>query len=365
MVNKQQVSLDKPVRNYLRSWQIPENEFTAKHPITLRMLLSNTGGITGGGFVGYPVQAPIPTLIEILNGKAPANSEPIMVVSEPGEKYEYSSGGFVIAQQILTDIAQRPFGSILSASIFKPLGMLYSNFEQPLGRRKLNKAALPHDRNGVPIVGGPYVYPELGPAGLWSTPSDIARWIIELQRSLGGKSSIGLSAENVRMMFTPILESYGLGAEIRGANGTLAFTHSGANVGYQAFYFAYAAGDGIVILTNGDNGYELILELVRSVSRIYNWKDYKTVTRSRVNIPEEEELKFAGRFTPEGFFPFSIVNQRGHLELSIGGRPSCELISSSPNTFFIREGLIQINFTSPDRGVLMFDNALMPFSRNQ
>src|SRR5712664_894936 len=86
LVEQGKLSLDENINGKLRRWKIPENRFTKNHPVTLRLILSHSAGLTVDGFSGYPVGEPIPSLQQILDGRPPANSAPIRVDQIPGSR---------------------------------------------------------------------------------------------------------------------------------------------------------------------------------------------------------------------------------------------------------------------------------------
>src|SRR6201987_4852087 len=93
LVQEGKLSLDEDVNQKLKSWKVPENEFTREQKVTLRRLMSHSAGLTVHGFPGYAVDEPIPTLTQIFNGEKPANTAPIRVDFVPGTKDRYSGGG--------------------------------------------------------------------------------------------------------------------------------------------------------------------------------------------------------------------------------------------------------------------------------
>ena len=187
LVEEGKLSLDKNIDAYLKGWKIPENDLTKKTPVTLEMLLSHTGGLTVHGFPGYAADAKVPTVIEVLDGTAPANSAPIRVDLAPGTQYRYSGGGYTIAQLAMTDVTGQSFPRLLEALVLKPLGMTQSTYDQPLPATLVPKAAAGYSADGKEVPGKRHVYPEMAAAGLWSTPSDLARFGIGLQNILRGK----------------------------------------------------------------------------------------------------------------------------------------------------------------------------------
>src|SRR5260370_11367283 len=138
-------------------------------------------------------------------------------------------------------------------TVLQHIGMASSTYEQPVPRSRLAEVALPYRGDAQPVVGGPHVYPEMAPAGLWTTPSDLARYAIEVQRSLSGASNHVLSANMVREMLTPGLNHQGLGPGTGGDAKRPYFTHGRANEGYRYKPHACKPGDGVVRITRGDH----------------------------------------------------------------------------------------------------------------
>jgi CubicO group peptidase (beta-lactamase class C family) len=272
------LELDRDVNQSLVSWQIPENEFTAEEKVTLRRLLSHSAGVTVEGFRGYALGEQVPSLRQILNGEWPANSLPILVGTVPGTQYRYSGGGYVIVQQLLEDVAGEPFPDIMQHSVLEPWGMAASTFESPLPEDLQGIAASGHRADGSTIPGRWHIYPEMGSgASMWTTPSDLAHFAIGVMLSYVGRSEQVLSQAMAIQMLTPQIENRGLGPEVYDEGSDLFyFMHPGANDGFKCVLVAYPQrGQGVVIMTNGDNGNALWREILHSVSIEYGWvRDY-------------------------------------------------------------------------------------------
>src|SRR5262249_3917040 len=140
-----------------------------------------------------------------------ANSKPIRVDIIPGRTWRYSGGGYTVMQQLVEDITGRPFPDLLRQLVLDKVGMDRSAFEQPLPEGRRPSAATGHGADGQPIRGRWHTSPEMAAAGLWTTPSDLARFAVELQESLRGRSNRILTAASVRRMLTPGPGDYGLG----------------------------------------------------------------------------------------------------------------------------------------------------------
>jgi CubicO group peptidase (beta-lactamase class C family) len=274
-VQEGKLSLDTDINTYLTSWQVPENEFTVSEKVTLRRMLSHTAGTTVHGFRGYRYTESLPTLIEVLNGAPPANSAPIVVDYTPGSDSRYSGGGYLVMQQALIDIEAISFPEIMSATVLEPIGMTNSTFEQPLPEPRLSSASAGHYSNGQIVPGDHHIYPEMSAAGLWTTPRDLARLLIEMQLSLLGQSNQILSMELVELMLTEVSGGFGLGFALWSNRGDPYFGHGGANEGFRCFMLAHRSlGFGAVVMTNSDNGSDLADAAIELIGEREGWPGY-------------------------------------------------------------------------------------------
>ncbi len=272
-VEKGALDLDSDVNHSLVSWQVPDNEFTAEEKVTLRRLLSHSAGVTVEWFRGYALGEEVPSLQQILDGEWPANSAPIRVDIVPGTQFRYSGGGYTIVQQLLEDVVGEPFPDIMRNSVLEPWEMTASTFESPLPEELKAIAASGHRVDGSVIQGGWHTYPEMAAGGMWSTASDMARFAIGVMQSYVGQSDGVLSHAMAIEMLTPQIEVRGLGPNVLDEGGDLFyFMHPGANDGYESILVAYPQrGQGVVILTNVDEGELLWREVLNSVSDEYGW----------------------------------------------------------------------------------------------
>jgi CubicO group peptidase (beta-lactamase class C family) len=269
------VSLDANIYDYLTSWQVPDNALQDSEHVTLRRLLSHTAGTTVGGFRGYRYTEPVPTLMQILNGEPPANSDPIVVDLVPGSQFRYSGGGYEIMEQAVTDVTGTTFPEFISDRVLGPIGMNHSTYEQPLPVSQRGSAASGYYANGVAVPGGHHIYPEIAAAGLWTTPTDVALFLIELQLSLRGESDRVLSRENTALLLTEVERDYSLGFDLWTHHGQDYFGHSGANDGFRGRMVAHRTdGYGVVILTNSDRGDELSNAVLRLIGEREGWPGY-------------------------------------------------------------------------------------------
>ena len=207
--------LDESVNDKLVSWKVPENEYTKQEQVTLRRLLSHSAGMTAQGFRGYAEGERIPILLQILNGEPPANNKPIRVDKIPGKKFRYSGGGFQVVQQLFEDVKKEPFAVIMHETVLRPSGMTSSAYELSLSEDRKDRAAVAHKVNGQPATGKWHNLAAFGAGGgLWTTPTDLARFGIEISKAYKGKSNKIISQQSAEMMLTPQTGTGKFGASV-------------------------------------------------------------------------------------------------------------------------------------------------------
>jgi CubicO group peptidase (beta-lactamase class C family) len=233
LVQDGKLNLDQDVDAKLRTWKVPENEFTKEQKVTLRRILSHSAGLTVHGFPGYASGDELPVITQVLDGDKPANTDAIRVDTVPGTLWRYSGGVYVVMQQLLTDATGKPFPRLLDELVLRPIGMTHSTYEQPLPRALWPAAATPYDESGLLIRGGWHTYPEMAAAGLWTTPSDLAKFAIEIQKEYAGRSNRILSTEMIHQMLKPQKDDWGLGFAMHRGDGDLRFGHGGSNAGFE------------------------------------------------------------------------------------------------------------------------------------
>jgi CubicO group peptidase (beta-lactamase class C family) len=350
LVQEGKLSLDTDVNTYLTSWKFPSDPVAAGKPITLRALLTHTAGTTVHGFPGYASTAPVPTLVQVLNGEKPANTPAIRSEAAPGARWQYSGGGFTVMQQVLLDVAKEPFPKLMHDTVLAPIGMAHSTYEQPLPPSLKGMAATPYNGVGKPIEGGAHTYPEMAAAGLWTTPSDLARYIIEVQKSLDGEANHVLSADMTRQMVKPGMGNWGLGLEIGGADSNPYFSHGGANEGFRCIFVAYEkTGEGAVVMTNGDAGGMLGDEVINSISAEYGWPDFKPTVRTVVPVDAKILGQYVGTFELNKGFDLVITLENGQLNGQATGQGKFPLFAESETRFFPMFPA-EIEFVKDDQG---------------
>jgi CubicO group peptidase (beta-lactamase class C family) len=322
LAQENKLDLYKDINEYLRSWKFPYDSISKGKKITLANLLSHTGGLSVyGGFPGYNKKDKLPTIPEILDGKAPANTPPVRSLFEPGLKFEYSGGGTIISQLIITDVSQQRYTAFMYNNVLKPMGMAHSFYtEQPPAGAKQKEVATGYSKNGVEVASRFNVYPEQAPMGLWTTPTELCNYLIETQLAYTGKSSKVLNQEMTRLHVTPYIDqSSAMGVFIGERNEEKYFFHDAGNEGFRGlFYGSVEGGNGVAIFVNSDEG-NIVLELLNSVALVYDWKGF-TKPEQITTVPVNEELisKYVGDYITEGQFS-EIKKEKDGIYMWIGG----------------------------------------------
>jgi len=272
LVEQGRLSLDADVNGTLRSWRVPENEFTKEKSVTLRGILSHSAGLTVHGFPGYSADSSVPSLVQVLDGAKPANTPPIRVDLVPGSRLRYSGGGYVVAQQMMIDVTGQRFPQFMEERVLKPLGMTNSTYEQPLPSDFASKAATGYYADGHAVQGRWHIYPEMAPAGLWTTATDLARFEIGIQQAVSGKSNPVISQSMARQMLTKQKDNAGLGVFLQEVNKNLVFMHNGQDEGFYAEIVACAnTGKGAVVMTNANQDSGVCKQIIEAIIKEYHW----------------------------------------------------------------------------------------------
>jgi len=344
LADKKELDMEENVNTYLTSWKIPENEFTEEKKVGLKHLVSHTGGLTVHGFLGYSPDLAVPSLIEVLNGEAPANSPAIFVDKVPEESFRYSGGGYTVMQQMMIDIKGKPYPELMDDLVLAPLEMNHSTYEQPLKADKLSLAATGYLPDGSMTKGKRHTYPEMAAAGLWTTSEDLARFAIDVQETYKGTSEKVLSKDMVHQMLTPFVEDFlGLGLFLNKKGDAIYFGHGGWDEGFSSELIAHKTkGYGVVVLTNSNHP-DFISELIRSVALSYNWESYVPVYQ-RLDVNNEDISAISGRYKIHNDDLLEVSGKEGELFIKHLGEEMKQLTRISDSTYISKEKNEPIQF---------------------
>ena len=347
LVSRGRLALDENVNKYLKSWKVPDNQFTSTDKVTLRRLLTHSAGTTVSGFRGYSSREDVPSLLQVLNGAKPANSAPIVVDIPVGSQWRYSGGGFSIIQQIVEDETGKPFAQAVRELVLEPFDMDRSTFLQPLPSDLRDDAATGYLASGQPVPGRFHVYPEQAAAGLWTTAEDLAKFAIELQKIAAGKSTKVISESLAAEMLSRQFQGWGLGVGVDGEGAAVRFSHSGGNEGFRCILHSYRnAASGVIVMTNSDTGSALAAEIVRAVAREYRWPGLGPVERTLGAADPASYKDFAGQYEIGTRSPPVIlkIELEGPQLFGSVGTIRSELLPESTDTFFSVDTDLRVQF---------------------
>jgi CubicO group peptidase (beta-lactamase class C family) len=338
LVEEGKLSLDEDVNARLKSWHVPDSEFTRTKKVTLREILSHSAGLTMHGFPGYATGDKVPTLVQVLDGEKPANTAPIRVDTEPGTTWRYSGGGFTVLQQLIIDVTGKRFEDYMKEAVLQPFGMNDSTFSQQLSERQKVHAAVPYGRDREPIAGGAHIYPEMAAAGLWTTATDLALFITCMQSALAGKSSV-LTREMAQQMLSPQFGKWGLGIGVSQHGGVRRFEHGGVDEGFEAYLVGFDNGEGAVVMTNAVGGSALANEILLSIAHQYAWSDPESRPRERsaITLPPSALKPNAGQYRFASGDPLSVELRGTDLYIQMRGEDARRLYPESGTKFFTLE----------------------------
>ena len=312
-----QFDLDTDINTLLSSWKFNYDESMNGHPITTRQLLNHTAGLSIPSFGGYKNSKNLPDIHTILDGKKPANSKRIKQAILPNTRFMYCGGGTMISQLILMDLSGSPYESYIRKNLFEPLKMSNSFYSIEKNRYK-SDIAYAHSYKGTPLKQGYNIYPESAAAGLWTNPTDLAKLIISVQKSLEKESNALLPYKSAVELISPSSPSSNaaLGLFQEQEQGIIYLQHSGATRGYRSkCYFSSQNGNGVVIMLNGTDT-KILGQVIRSVADVYGWPGFTDYEASpSLDLRQDDLKKFIGTYTFEKR-KLQISLKKGKLTLS-------------------------------------------------
>lgn len=322
LVEQGRLDLDVDINTFLTSWKLRPQRSWQPH-VTLRQLLSHTAGTSVAWYPGYHRDQDIPTLHEILDENQPSNTPGVRVITIPGIRFRYSGGGYCVVQQVLVDVMKKPFPELMRTLIFNPLEMHQSTYEQPLSAEKWESAATGHRAGGKPVPGKWHIYPEMAAAGLWTTPSDFARFALDLQLIQAGMTGQLLSAHMLNELLTPQCNAgdrgdIGLGVFIYGTGKKARFGHAGDNTGFNCDWISLLhKGQGCVIMTNSDEGWRIVDKLQHIIAQVYEWPAIQSENKLHNVKESSHDDEYVGEYELRPNLHLSIVKTGRHLFLHV------------------------------------------------
>lgn len=263
------INLDNPIAAYVQTYPLPESPFNHGN-VTPRLILGHTAGLSVQGYRGFELDEELPSLLESLNGEY-EGGEPVRLYQEPGSDWRYSGGGYSLLQVMVEEVSGQSFADYMELQVLKPLGMDDTSFTRPEG----GSLATGYDSELGTMT--ERIYVNQAAASLFTTVEDLSQFAVAYMSGPGGEQPGRdvIGAISVAEMMDPVMGSdgafgfgsggsAGLGIALdRMENGQLIAPQFGSNPGWKSLLaIAPEAGEGLVVLTNSDNGIEISLRLL-------------------------------------------------------------------------------------------------------
>jgi len=337
------LELDADINDYLTAWQLPASDGW-RASVTVRQVLAHTAGLSYNWFRGFGAGERAPTMRQVLQGQAPANTPPVRASLLPGSRFRYSGSHYAVVQQLVTDVTGGRFEDVMRELVLDPVGMADSSFDQAFPAEHPHQVAVGHHTDGTPVRGRWRTIPEMAGAGLWTTPADLVRLEREITRAAAGGSTL-LGGEMARQMLTrQVAGGYGLGTEVDESAGRLRFGHTGGNVGYNCFSFAWTGtGAAVAVMTNMDNAHEILGSILAAAERRYG------MTTDPGGSPEPDQV--TGCYLLRDDYAIEIGRRDGTLTITAPGQSTVALLRLADDRYRVPGLDCEIRFLHADEHV--------------
>ena len=236
------LNLDAPLSEYLPEPYIPDEPRLKL--ITMRHVLRHT--------TGFPNWS---------------RNNPLSINHNPGDMFSYSGEGYVYLQKVVEEITCQSISELMNERLIEPFGMKNSSYVWIEDYEKT--AAYPHNSKGASEDFQRYFQGNVA-YSLYTTSNDYAKLITEIMRP-SREDEFHLSRRTIDKMLRPQVRVsdhlfWGLGWGIQHTEKGISYWHWGDNTGFKTFtVFSMESQDGIVVLTNSENGLKLIETIVSKV----------------------------------------------------------------------------------------------------
>jgi CubicO group peptidase (beta-lactamase class C family) len=351
LVDQGRLGLDEDVNTRLTGWKVPRNKFTDKSRVSLRDILDGTAGFPETEMPGFPVDRKPPSLRDLLEGAPGSGAGSVAPTFVPGAEVRPSQEGFAVLEQLLEDVTFSPFASFMRETVLGPVGMTESTFACPLPEAERINAASGHGRDGRPLDGKWLNYPAAAANGLWTTPSELLSFASDILRTAMGKDGQVLSTDEARAMLSRQAGDRGLGFGIEGRGQDVRFELRGRTRGFTCSLDVYPyKGQGVVIMTNSDNGFIFGDEVLRAVSAVYEWPDFKPEERPLYRLDPSIYEQYVGRYQVTPGYILNVTYKDYYLIIQPTGQAPTKFYVENTTFFFSIDPYIRIQFLSDEKG---------------
>lgn len=351
MVEQGRLTLDKDVNQYLKGWQVPDTELGKDEKVTLRRLITHRAGIKNELWESYSPGNAVPTLLQMLMGQAPSLDPPVQLETIPGTGHRYSNPGYSVIEKLIEDASDKSFEAALEALVLTPAGMQDSSFYQPVPDSLSTRRA-----TGYSKALDPYQYklfPFKAAGGIWSTPKDLARFVMLLMEDFHQGRGHLLSRTMIEQVFAFDDQRLGFSKRFPEDGSGLIFEHWGSNQGFTSYLVGSLYDkQALVVMTNSDKGFDLMAALARAVANYYDWPLIQTKQYSPVPVSEKTLSTFTGHYASPGHQEqqWQVKVQGGQLLMIEENAVTTELIPVGPRLFIDKTRNQTYEFLTDNKG---------------
>jgi CubicO group peptidase (beta-lactamase class C family) len=347
---KGRLELDGNIGPLFRNWNVPWG--SSEEKISLRQILTHTAGFPEEPVPGFsPDGLKATALKQYLEGLEPFSAWSATAEGVRKAEVRPSEAGFAVLQALLEDVTSTPFPSLMNEYILGPLGMRNSTFDVPLPEAMKINAASGHGRDGRPVEGKWLEYPAAAAAGFRTTPSDLLSFVAEILRTAMGNDGKVLSSNLARAMLTPQAGNRGYGFAVDGAGQDVRFHLEGRTKGFTCTLVVYPyKGQGVVVMTNSENGFLLTEEILQAVSAVYDWPDFKPRERPLYRLDPSMYQQYVGRYQVTPDYVLDVSSEDYYLVIRPSGQAPTKFYVESQTFFFSIDPYVRIQFLSDKEG---------------
>jgi len=348
LVKENLLKLEEQLGPYFTEIALAGRKFKPSENISMSLasLLSHSAGFYPWTSSGYSRSSAVPDLAQVIRGEEPAQNYFIFRGFDPEAGVRFSDFNYVLLEKYLEDKTQKKLEELAKEKIFTRLSLNNTFFGLPVSA----DIASGHLREGPEVDGSWDRYPEQAARGLWSNPSDYLKFMVELIECAKGKKDGLLSTELARQMFSSQSPGTGYGFRLEGEHERFKIYLKGKTNGYNSALLVYPSlGQGVVIMTNSDNGGVLIDEILRGLSVIYDWPDFKPEEKTLYRLDPSIYKQYSGRYQVNDSYFLDVSYEDYYLIVHPTGQSPTKFYVETQTIFFSVDPFIRIKFNFDER----------------
>ena len=333
LAERGKLSIDDPLGKFLVA--APE----VWKPVTLRQLLSHTGGIPD-----FP-DDPDATKKTLPQRMAHAAGKPLEFA--PGDRYKYSNTGYTLLGWIIEVASGQSYETFLRENIFQPLGMNDSGYDSHTA--VIPQRAAGYVRGPKGLANAPYTDMHLvfAAGAIYSTPADLLRWT---QGLFGGKV---LSAASLKQMTTPVKNNYAFGLQVGTSKGRKVISHNGSIDGFNSQLNYYPESQVTVVALANINGPD-VFELAAQLEALAFGETATLIAeRKEIDLPAATLQKYVGVYQLNEATAISVRLIDGRLTMQPTNQGQSPMFPESEKAFFLKDVDVQMEFVTDAQGRVM------------